>query len=88
MGVLIDNGSATSAGTAWNGGRGQFSAVATWGGGNVVLQYLGPNGSTWLPVGTALTADGFYTFELAPGQIRAAVTTATAVYARVDQTKG
>lgn len=88
MGVLLDNASATSAGQTWGGGRGVFSAVATWGGGNVQLQYLGPNGSTWLNVGSALTADGLAAFELPPGQIRASVTTATAVYARADQSKG
>lgn len=88
MPELLNNASATGSAARWNGGRGVFSAVATWGGGNVQLQYLGPNGSTWLNVGSALTADGLAAFELPPGQIRAAVTTATAVYARADESKG
>ena len=88
MATLLSNASATSAGTTWSGGRGVFVAVATWGGGNVALQYLGPNGTTWITVGSALTADGLFAFELPPGQIRAAVTTATAVYADVNQSKG
>lgn len=88
MPVLLDNASATGNPARWNGGRGVFSAVATFGGGNVQLQYLGPNGSTWLNVGSALTADGLAAFELPPGQIRAAVVTATGVYARADESKG
>lgn len=88
MPALLDNASATGSPAVWGGGRGVFTAVATWGGGNVTLQYLGPNGSTWLTAATALTADGLVAFELPPGQIRAAVTTATAVYARADQSKG
>lgn len=88
MPVLLDNASATGSAVNWNGGRGVFSAVATWGGGNVQLQYLGPDAATWLNVGSSLTADGLAAFELPPGRIRAAVTTATAVYARADESKG
>lgn len=89
---LLSNASATSAGLSWKGGRGFFSVAATFGGGNVALQYLGPDNTTWLPVndayaGTAIsvTAAGGAVFELPPGLIRAAVTTATAVYARADR---
>lgn len=85
---LLENASATSGAFNWPGGRGVFSAVATWGGGSVTLQYLGPNGSTWLTAATALTADGLVAFELPPGRIRAAVATATAVYAQAEQSKG
>lgn len=88
MGLRIENASATSDPVSWGGGRGMLSAVATWGGGSVTLQYLGPDGSTWLTGATALTANGLVTFELPPGRIRIAIATATAVYAQVEQTKG
>lgn len=88
MALLLSNASATSAGAQWGGGRGVFAVVATFGGGSVTLQYLGPDEATWLTGATALTANGLVAFELPPGQIRAAVATATAVYARVDQSKG
>lgn len=88
MPALLENASATSSSVQWGGGRGVFCATATWGGGSVTLQYLGPDGSTWLTAATALTANGLIAFELPPGQIRAAVATATAVYARADQSKG
>lgn len=88
MPQLLSNGSANSSPAQWGGGRGMFAVVATFGGGNVQLQYLGPDESTWLNVGAAITANGLATFELPPGRIRAAVTTATAVYADANQTKG
>lgn len=88
MPVLLDNASATGNPVRWNGGRGVFSAVGTFGGGSVTLQYLGPDGSTWITAATALTAAGLVAFELPPGQIRAAVVTATGVYARADESKG
>ena len=87
MPMLIENGSATGSAKQWDGGRGVFAAVATFGGGSVRLQLLGPDGSTWIDVAT-LTAAGVTAFELPPGRIRAAVTTATAVYASAEQSKG
>lgn len=67
------------------GGRYVFAVVATWGGGTVKLQMLGPNGSTWLDVTNAsFTADGYIGVELPAGsQVRFNVATATAVYATV-----
>lgn len=88
MPQLLTNASADGAPAQWGGGRGLFSVVATFGGGSVQLQYRGPDGATWLNVGAALTAAGIQNFELPPGQIRAAVTTATAAYAAAEQTKG
>lgn len=85
MAVLLSNASATGAGKQWDGGTGLFSVVATFGGGSVTLQYLGPDGATWLTAATALTANGVSQIRLPPGQVRAAVTTATAVYANFDQ---
>jgi hypothetical protein len=41
--------------------------VATFGGGNMQLQLLGPDGTTWLGVGSAITANGFASLALVPG---------------------
>lgn len=84
---LLTNASATGSAVNWAGGRGFFSAVATFGGGSVSLQYLAPDNTTWITASTVagaaatLTATGGLLFELPPGQIRASVVTATAVYA-------
>lgn len=80
--VLLENAAADSSAAEWKGGAGVFSAEATWGGGTVTLQYKLPNG-TWVAAGpdTTLAANGGGVFELPPCQIRAAVATATAVYA-------
>ena len=82
--VLGSNISATpSTVFLWTGGIGMFSVEATWGGGTVSLEFKTLNG-TWIAVGadTTLTANGGGAFLLPAGTaIRAAVTTATAVYA-------
>lgn len=90
MPILLTNASATSSAAEWPGGRGVFQAVATFGGGSVTLQYLGPDGATWLAAGsdTTLAANGGGVFNLPPGRIRAAVATATAVYAAAEPCKG
>lgn len=92
---LAVNASATSAGVSWPGGPGMFTAVATFGGGTVKLQYLLPDGSTWADADTGsgtlyttLTAAGGGGFEFPPGQqIRVSITTATAVYASAAPTR-
>lgn len=83
--TLISNGSATSAGIQWPGGKGSFIVKATWGGGTVKLQYLSADATTWVDMGTdtTLTADGGGNFEIGKCQLRANVATATAVYAIV-----
>ena len=82
--VLASNASETpSTEFLWPGGLGLFTAEATWGGGTVSLQFKTVNG-TWIAVGTntTLTANGGGGFILPAGtSIRAAITTATAVYA-------
>lgn len=84
---LITNGSATSSAKLWRGGKGTFVVNATWAGATITLQYKSPDGSTWISLGTdaALTANGLCGFELAAGEIRAAVTGGppSAVYASV-----
>jgi hypothetical protein len=91
--ILLSNASATGSAVTWGGGQGVFSVAATFGGGNVALQALLPDGSSWgaVPLTTTagqaatLAANGHGTFTLPPGSIRAAVTTATAVYAVAEQ---
>jgi hypothetical protein len=80
--TLAANASATGGWVMWPGGRGEFRAQATWGGGSVKLQCQGPNGTAQdVGIDTNLTADGGGIFELGAGPIRAAIATATAVYA-------
>jgi hypothetical protein len=81
--TLASNISATGAWVLWPGGRGSFTAVATFGGGTVKLQTMGPDASTAIDVGTdtTLTAAGGGNFELGRCYIRCSITTATAVYA-------
>jgi len=83
--TLALNAAATGNSITWPGGPGVFSAEATWGGGNVVLQTLTPYG-TWMAVGAdgTLLANGMVGFILpANAQVRVAITTATAVCAYV-----
>lgn len=76
MPTLLSNAAATGSAQGWKGGRGVFTLAGTVGGATITLQYLGPDGATWLTAAaaTTLTAVGVASFELPPGQIRAAVT--------------
>lgn len=72
---------ATGAGSAFAlvGGLYAFSAASgNWNGGNVALQQLLPDQTTWMTVGTALSANGENTANLSPGQYRFNVTTTSA----------
>lgn len=84
---LLTNGGATSGQQYWPGGKGVFQVVATFGGGSVGLEYLGPDGVTWVaPAGGSLLANGGFVFELAPCQIRAAVSVGpTGVHASAER---
>jgi microcystin-dependent protein len=77
----FSNISATTAAFSLLGGKYGLDVSATFGGGNVQLQTLSLDGSTWVSVGSSITTAGLTTFDLPPGQYRLAVTTATAVYA-------
>ena len=80
-GFLFSNQAAGTLATMQvTGGYYQRSAHATWGGGNVALQQLLPDGATWLALGSALSADGVDYFYLPPGQYRFVITTSSAVY--------
>ena len=87
---LLDNASTTGPAVQWDGGRGVFSVAGTISGATVTLQYLGPDGSTWLTAATGLTAVGLVAFELPPGRIRALVASGTpsGLYADANQSKG
>lgn len=96
---LLSNISAAGSGSyvAWPGGEGVAVFAGTFGGTSATLEYLGPNGSSAIPVAAmsdagvqttvALTASGFIGFILPPGQIRAKLTggTPSAMYARADR---
>lgn len=67
------------------GGTYHVSAIGTWGGGNLALEALGPDGTTYLPMITAISANGVAVVQLPQGQYRWTVTTATGVYARITR---
>jgi hypothetical protein len=75
-GLLITNGTATSALKQIAGGIYMFAAVGTFNGATINLQFLAPDGTTLLTAGTAttLTAAGGGIAYLAPGQVQATVT--------------
>jgi hypothetical protein len=74
-------GATAGSAAAWQGGKGVFTAEATFGGGSVALQFKTLNG-TWVAVdGCTLTVAGTKAFDLPIGEIRVNNTTATAVYA-------
>jgi hypothetical protein len=83
--VLFQSLAANSNTFLLKGGKYAVAAVATFGGGSVKLQVLGPDLSTFLSVAgaTDFSAAGFATVDLPPGQYRFTIATATAVYASV-----
>jgi hypothetical protein len=83
--VSFSNIAANTAAFALRGGKYAVMALATFGGGSVKLQALGPDGSTYLSLATTsdFTAAGGATVDLPPGQYRFTVATATVVYALV-----
>jgi len=60
-------------------------ALAATGSGTAQLETLGPDGATWLNVGSDLTANGVAYFYCAPGEYRLTVATFTAVYASITR---
>lgn len=75
MPQLLSNASATGSAAQWDGGLGVFAIAGTFGGATVSLQFLGPDGSTWIDVGsdTTFTSAGGSVFVLPPARIRASV---------------
>ncbi len=87
-GKTFSNISATTGQFFLEGGVYGAVYMATWGGGNVVLQILGPDGSTWIAVTAAWLANGTALVELPPGNYRFAVTTSTGVYVILSRVPG
>lgn len=73
---LLFNTAATGPEVGWGGGPGMFSVAGTFGGATVTLQFLGPDGVTWIACGpdTTLTAAGGGIFNLSNKKVRALVT--------------
>lgn len=86
---LLSGASATGASNQYQGGRSFFAVSGTFGGATVSLQFLGPDGTTWLDTpGTALTAPGAAACDLpTQANVRAGVTggTPSGLSARVDR---
>ena len=85
--VQFSNISATTAAFTLRGGAAYALTVhATFGGGNLQLQILAIDNTTWLNVGSTVTADGITTYSnLPPDQYRIVVTTATGVFAALTR---
>lgn len=77
------NINATTAAFSLDGGRYGAEFLATWGGGSVTLQKLGPDGTTYNTAMNAWLANGTALADLPAGSYRLAVATATAVYVRL-----
>lgn len=71
---LLNKAAATGSAVQWTGGKFLLAVAGTVGGASLQLQYLGPDNTTWLPVGSAITDVGTVVLELPPGMVRMAVT--------------
>ncbi len=87
--ALVINGSVVAGPVFWPGGVGTFTAVSSsWSGGTATLQYLGPDGATWITAGTntTCTANCGGVAYLPPTQIKVVVSgSPTALYANIAQ---
>jgi hypothetical protein len=83
--ISFSNIATTTAAFTLQGGEYAVASTATFGGGSVKLQRLGPDGSTYQSVASAsdFTAAGYTALDLPPGQYRFTIATSTAVYAEV-----
>lgn len=72
----------TSPSFYWKGGKFVHVAQATWGGGNVKLQYQSLDGTTWVDVASStLSANGMSAvLELPPCMLQAVAATGSAFY--------
>lgn len=83
--VAFSNISATPGSFLLSGGLYELAVIATWSSGSVVLNQLGPDGSTYLSVSTTFLANGGGMYYLPPGTYQLAIVTATAVYATITR---
>lgn len=79
----FSNISATPTPFTLRGGAYGVTVHATWGGGSVTLQRLSADGTTYVTVLDAFTADGYASVNLPGGTYQLAIATATGVYADV-----
>lgn len=84
--VTYSNVAATQGPFTLRGGNYGVTAKATWGGGSVTLQRLSPDGTTYVTVLTAFTADGYQNVSLPGGTYQFLVATATAIYVDIVST--
>lgn len=89
-GQIFSNISANTAAFKLTGGRYLACATATFGGGSIKLQKLGPDGTTYVSVAAAtdFSAAGCGIAEVPPGDYRFTIATATAVYISLDRVPG
>lgn len=75
--ILLDNASATGGQAIWDGGDAVFALAGSLDGETATLQFLGPDGSTWIDVGTetTLTAAGAAVATIPSGPVRVTVST-------------
>ena len=87
--ALVINSGVVAGPVFWPGGVGTFTAVSSgWAGGSVTLQYLGPDGATWITAGTntTCTANCNGVAYLPATQIKVVVSgSPTALYANIAQ---
>jgi hypothetical protein len=81
----FSNISASTGAFTLQGGKYGLDISATWSSGNAQLETLAADGSTWIAVGSSITANGFSNYDLPPGQYQLAITSATAVYAALTK---
>lgn len=101
-GTMVKNSTNAGAFNLPLGGRYAISVSATFGGGSVALQQLGPDGTTYLDIkdhfnnaGTAVeltigsfASAGVFVLDLPAGTYKFTITTATAVYASIARIPG
>lgn len=75
--VLMSNSATAGAAQPWLGGAGVLVGVGTFNGATITLQYLGPDGVTWISTTFTLTANGLVAFTLPQGKIQVVVSVAT-----------
>lgn len=85
--IKFSNISATPAPFCLDGGLYSVAVVATFGGGSVTLEALGPDGTTYINVNAFLAQD-IENYWLPPGTYKLAIATATAVYATITRIPG
>lgn len=76
--TLLSNVGATGGNVSFGGGKALFTLVQGTGGATTVLQILGPDGTTWIPIsGTSSATTVAVSLDLPAGTYRAEVTGGT-----------